>query len=42
MFMSGPAKSKIPLKVKAYIYLKDSQTRSRVIHIGIESPLLQR
>lgn len=34
--MSGPAKSKIPLKVKAYIHLKDPETRSRITHIDIE------
>lgn len=38
--MSGPAKSKIPIKVKAYIHLKDPKTRSRTIHIDIESPML--
>ena len=35
--MSGPAKSKIPIKVKAYIHLKDPETRSRIMHIDIES-----
>ncbi len=40
--MSGPAKSKIPLKAKVYIHLKDPETRSRTIHIDIESPVLQK
>ncbi len=38
--MAGSAPSKIPLKVKAYIHLKDPATRSRVMHIDIESPEL--
>lgn len=40
--MSGPAKSKIPIKVKAYIHLKDPETRSKVIHIDIESTKLNK
>lgn len=40
--MSGPAKSKIPIKAKVYIHLKDSATRSRIIHIDIESPELNK
>jgi len=40
--MSGPAKSKIPIKVKAYIHLKDLETRSKIIHIDIESPELNK
>ncbi len=40
--MSGPAKSKIPIKVKAYIHLKDKETRSRIIHIDIESSELNK
>jgi len=40
--MTGPAKSKIPLKVKAYIHLQDPETRSRVIHIDIESDELNK
>jgi len=40
--MSGPAKSKIPIKVKAYIHLQDPETRSRIIHIDVESPLLNK
>lgn len=35
--MSGPAKSKIPIKVKAYIHLRDPSTNSRIMHIDIES-----
>jgi len=36
--MSGPAKSKIPIKdVKVYIHEKDPDTRSRIMHIDIES-----
>ena len=38
--MSGPAKSKIPISVKAYIHLKDEATRSKIMHIDIESPEL--
>ena len=40
--MSGPAKSKIPIKVKAYIHLKDKETRSRIIHIDIEGSELNK
>jgi hypothetical protein len=40
--MSGPAKSKIPLAVKAYIHLKDPETDSRIMHIDIESPELNK
>lgn len=35
--MSGPAKSKIPIKVDAYVHLKDAQTNSKIMHIDIES-----
>ena len=38
--MSGPAESKIPLKVKAYIHKKDPKTRSKVVHIDIEGEKL--
>ncbi|MFH1105752.1 MAG: hypothetical protein V1731_00905, partial [Candidatus Aenigmatarchaeota archaeon] len=31
------AKSKIPIKVDAYVHLKDAQTNSKIIHIDIES-----
>lgn len=34
--MSGPAKSKMPIKVKAYLHRQDPETRSRVVHIDIE------
>lgn len=40
--MTGPAKSKIPIKVKAYIHLPDPETRSRVFHIDIESDELNK
>ncbi len=40
--MSGPAKSKLPIRVKAYIHLKDPATRSHVMHIDIESPVLSK
>lgn len=40
--MSGPAKSKLPLKVKAYLHLKDPATRSRIMHIDIESEELNK
>ena len=41
--MSGPAKSKIELKdAKVYIHLKDPETRSRVIHIDVEHPDLNK
>ncbi|MFA5142358.1 MAG: hypothetical protein WC471_05300 [Candidatus Woesearchaeota archaeon] len=41
--MSGPAPSKklIP-GVKVYVHSKDSKTRSRIIHIDIESPVLNK
>ena len=42
IFMTGAAKSKIPIKVKAYIHLKDPETRSKVIHIDVESPKLNK
>ena len=37
--MSGPAKSKIPLKLNAYIHLKDPETRSRTVHLDIEGDI---
>lgn len=40
--MSGPAKSKITLKVKAYIHLRDPSTNSRIMHIDIESDELNK
>ncbi len=41
--MSGPAKSKIPIRgVKVYIHKKDPATRSRIIHIDIESSELNK
>ena len=40
--MTGPAKSKIPIEVKVYIHKKDPETRSKITHIDIESPLLGR
>lgn len=41
--MSGPAESKIEIKgVKAYLHRKDPLTRSRILHIDIESPILNR
>ena len=41
--MSGPAKSKVPIKgVKVYLHKKDPKTRSRIIHIDIESPELNK
>ena len=41
--MSGPAKSKIEIKnVKVYIHKKDPLTNSRIIHIDIESPELNK
>ena len=38
--MSGPAESKIPIKVNAYIHKQDAATRSRVIHLDFEAPIL--
>lgn len=38
--MSGPAESKISFPVKAYIHKQDEATGSKVIHIDIESPIL--
>lgn len=41
--MSGPAESKIEIKrVKVYLHKKDPKTRSRIMHIDIESPELNR
>ena len=41
--MSGPAKSKIQIKgVKVYVHKKDADTGSRVMHIDIESPELNK
>ena len=40
--MSGDAPSKIPIEVKAYIHKKDDATRSRIIHIDIESEILNK
>ncbi len=41
--MSGPAKSKIEIKdVKVYIHKKDPLTNSRIMHIDIESPELNK
>ena len=41
--MSGPAPSKIEIQgVKVYIHLKDSETKSRTLHIDIESPELNK
>ncbi len=37
--MTGPAESKIELKnARVYIHKKDPSTRSRIIHIDIEHP----
>lgn len=38
--MTGPAASKVPIKVNAYIHKKDEATGSKIIHVDIESPLL--
>jgi hypothetical protein len=38
--MSGPAKSKIEIPAKVYIHKRDPQTRSKIPHIDIESPIL--
>ncbi len=38
--MSGEAKSKIELDVKAYIHLKDPDTNSRTVHLDIEGKVL--
>lgn len=40
--MTGPAKSKISIKADVYIHKQDPETRSRIIHIDIESPLLSQ
>jgi hypothetical protein len=41
--MSGPAESKIELKgVRVFIHKKDPLTRSRILHIDIESPVLNK
>lgn len=38
--MSGPAKSKIPIKCDVYVHLVDASTGSKIEHIDVESPLL--
>ena len=40
--MSGPAKSKIPIKCNVYIHKVDPKTGSKIEHIDIESPLLNK
>lgn len=40
--MSGPAPSKIPIKAKVYLHLKDAATGSRVMHIDVEAPELNK
>lgn len=40
--MVGPAKSKILIKAKVYLHLKDPETRSRIIHIDVESEELNK
>lgn len=41
--MSGPAESKVELKnAKVYVHKQDEATRSRVIHIDIEHPDLNK
>lgn len=41
--MSGPAESKIEIKgAKVYLHKKDPLTRSRILHIDIESPVLNK
>ena len=40
--MSGPHRSKKPIKVKAYIHRADEESRSKVIHIDIEGPELSK
>jgi len=41
--MSGPAPSKIEIQgVKVYIHRGDKNTRSKVLHIDIESPELNK
>jgi hypothetical protein len=41
--MSGPADSKKEIKgVRVYLHRKDPLTRSRILHIDIESPVLNR
>ena len=40
--MTGPAKSKIPIKAKVYIHLKDKKTGSKIIHIDVESNELNK
>lgn len=37
--MTGPAESKIPIKVKAYIHKQDAATGSKVLHIDIEGDI---
>lgn len=38
--MSGPAKSKIPIKCNVYIHRIDAETGSKIEHIDIESEIL--
>lgn len=38
--MTGPAKSKIKIKADVYIHKKDEATGSKIIHIDVESPVL--
>ena len=40
--MTGPAKSKIPIKAKVYLHLKDEKTGSKIIHIDVESDELNK
>ena len=40
--MTGTAESKILIKAKVYIHKKDKSTKSKIIHIDIESPLINR
>jgi len=41
--MSGPAESKIEIRgVKVYLHKKDPKTRSRIMHIDIESPEISK
>lgn len=40
--MSGPDKSKILIKANVYIHKKDEATRSKIIHIDVESDELAK
>jgi len=40
--LTGPAKSKIPIEANVYIHKKDPETRSKILHIDIESPILSK